>query len=82
MKAFDIKDSVIFDTMKVNSINLSKNQVSIDPKAYGAEKLESQFKNIIATSKKKQFTEKLWFCGQLIGEVSGNLTFFNLPILY
>lgn len=41
MKAFDIKDSVIFDTIKVNSINLSKNQVSIDPKAYGAEKLES-----------------------------------------
>ena len=32
--------------------------------------------------KKKYFQEKLWLYGQQIGEISGCLTFSNLPILY
>lgn len=38
--------------------------------------------NLIATSKSKNFSEKLWYCGQHVGEISGRLTFFNVPILY
>ena len=30
----------------------------------------------------KNFSEKLWYCGQNVGEISGRLTFYNLPILY
>lgn len=38
--------------------------------------------NLIATRKSKTFTEKLWFCGQPVGEISGRLTFYNVPVLY
>jgi hypothetical protein len=41
-----------------------------------------QINNLIASSKTKSFSEKLWFCGIHVGEISGRLTFFNVPILY
>jgi hypothetical protein len=31
MKAFDIKDQMIFDTLKVNSLTNNKNPVTLDP---------------------------------------------------
>lgn len=37
MKAFDIKDSVIFDTLKVNSLTTVPSKgISVDPVAYHA----------------------------------------------
>ena len=39
-------------------------------------------KNTITTSKKKEFSEKLWFCGKSVGEIKGVMAFYNLPILY
>ena len=30
----------------------------------------------------KSFEEKLWYCGKCVGQISGKLTFYNLPILY
>lgn len=44
--------------------------------------LTEGFNHVISTRKIKHFTEKLWFCGQGVGEISGRLTFYNLPILY
>jgi len=44
--------------------------------------LEGSIGSLIATRKMKHFSEKLWFCGQQVGEISGRLTFYNLPILY
>jgi hypothetical protein len=32
--------------------------------------------------KKKVFNEKIWFCGKQVGEINGQVTFYNLPILY
>ena len=36
----------------------------------------------MTTSTKKLFTERLWFCGKVVGEITGVISFFNLPILY
>ena len=38
--------------------------------------------NVIKTSRRKEFSEKLWFCGKSVGEFSGKMTFYNLPMLY
>lgn len=73
-----MKDSMIFDTLKVASLN--KNATgTLDGKkpAYAGlgasgEKTDMQrknssagdlFKSTFLSSKKKQFSEKLWFCG-------------------
>jgi hypothetical protein len=37
---------------------------------------------LIATRKTKNFTEKLWWYGNHVGEINGRLTFYNVPILY
>lgn len=92
MKAFDIKDSALFDTLKVASFNNKNGTGSINGKTSQEEitkhAIRKQSSEILLKAamssnlKKKQFSEKLWFCGNSIGEISGNLTFFNLPILY
>ena len=33
-------------------------------------------------SKKKQFSETLWYCGKKVGEMRGLIEFDNLPIFY
>ena len=38
--------------------------------------------NLIATRKSKTFSEKLWWYGNSVGEITGRLTFYNVPILY
>ena len=38
--------------------------------------------NLMATRKTKTFSEKLWWYGNKVGEISGRLTFYNVPILY
>lgn len=37
---------------------------------------------MITQSKKKTFSEKLWYCGRAVGEITGTIIFYNLPILY
>ncbi|CDW81936.1 duf1765 domain containing protein [Stylonychia lemnae] len=88
MRAFDLKDSMIFDTMRINSLGGKNNgSGTINGRILSNADLQRKssqdvIKSAFASSKKKQFSEKLWFCGQCIGEISGTLTFFNLPILY
>jgi hypothetical protein len=36
----------------------------------------------LGATKKKKFSEKLWFCGHSVGEIEGVITFINLPVLY
>lgn len=38
-------------------------------------------KKVVAFMQEKEFTDKLWYCGNQIGTVSGSLRFINLPYL-
>lgn len=90
LKAFDSKDSYIHD-MKLNQGRSTlTNALSVKLVRELSEKLPSMG-NLNATdpntptitlSSKKPFSERLWFCGQPVGYISGFLTFYNLPILY
>lgn len=80
MKAFEMKDSVIFE-MRVDSLNKRKNPSGqYDNVANIATQKKTHEK--ISMHKKKVFTEKLWFCGKKVGEINGQISFYNLPILY
>lgn len=83
MRAFDLKDSALFDTLKVASLKTG----SASGGAKTSEERTAKEAGVVrsalsSTHKQKQFAERLWFCGQSIGEISGSLTFYNLPILY
>lgn len=95
LRAFDLKDAVIFD-LKLNPsgsggtynnhIQNSKTPIatlkdlSDRPDLNLAKHISSQKK--LTTSKKKAFEEKLWFCGKHVGDISGIISFYNLPVLY
>ena len=39
-------------------------------------------KSLMLAKRTKTFKEKLWYCGRCVGEVTGRISFINLPILY
>lgn len=98
LKAFDLKDSMFFDTIKgcgvsgkktgsgsheLPAATIHEQKLAVLHKATTAEMAsEGGFNHVISTRRMKSFSEHLWFCGQCVGEVSGRLTFYNLPILY
>ena len=100
--AFDIKDSLVFDTlMAANptaSLSAKKPTSSLEftnlkdqaQTQYLKQQYQSDLqaslqnipKSLMLAKRTKTFQEKLWYCGKHVGEISGRLTFYNLPILY
>ena len=75
LKAFDLKDSVFFDTLKVGSLSQralsslnAKTTLEIKEQqallANNKAVSEINFaRTVIGTKKQKKFTERLWICG-------------------
>ena len=89
LRAFDYKDSFIFEMkLSQDKQNVHKSQKS--SKVFQSQGLPELKKNLsggayspsFSPYKRKVFTEKLWYCGKQVGEINGQLTFINLPILY
>ena len=91
MKAFDIKDSLFLDTLKaqgaaggnarerLGSGNIYDRLPSTPSKTPNDQEIMQGA--LLATRKCKAFQEKLWYCGRCVGEVTGRISFINLPIL-
>lgn len=91
MKAFDIKDSLFLDTLKATGATGGNARErlgsgNIDIGAITQNKTPNEYEMmqgaLLATRKCKAFQEKLWYCGRCVGEVTGRISFINLPILY
>jgi hypothetical protein len=97
LMAFDIKDSLVFNTLMPQNPNASimgkksgseKEFTNLNSKPFMGQdqEMEASLQNIpkslMLAKRTKTFKEKLWYCGKCVGEISGVLTFYNLPILY
>ncbi len=82
MRTFDMKDSVVFE-LRINSLNKRKNpSMEIDPTSTISRQKAAIKDKSLALQKKKLFTESLWYCGKKVGEINGQMSFYNIPILY
>lgn len=95
LMAFDIKDSLVFNTLMPQdptaSVMGKKSGGEQEfTNLHGLKGLDREMdaslqnipKSLMLAKRTKTFKEKLWYCGKCVGEISGVLTFYNLPILY